>query len=66
MTEAAIFKGVALIGALIVGTTAFVQLKNDWQARGLDATVTKVLLGLMALGCVLALLAAINVLGVRS
>jgi hypothetical protein len=28
--------------------------------------VTKLLLGLMALGCVLALLAAINVLGVRS
>ncbi|HTJ25987.1 MAG TPA: hypothetical protein VMA36_07470 [Candidatus Limnocylindria bacterium] len=65
MTEAAIFKGVALIGALIVGITASVQLKNDWQARGLDATVTKLLLGLMAFGCVLALLAAVNVLGVR-
>lgn len=64
MTEAG-FKGLALVGALIVGITALVQLKNDWPARGLDATVTKVLLGLMAVGCVLALLAAVNVLGVR-
>jgi len=54
------------VGAILVGVTAVVQLKNDWQARGLDAGVTKVLLGLMALGCVLALLAAVNVLGVRS
>lgn len=66
MTEAVIEKGLALVGALVVGTTAFVQLKNDWAARGLDATVTKILLGLMALGCVLAFLAAVNVLGVRS
>jgi hypothetical protein len=66
MTEAAVFKGVALVGALIVGTTAFVQLKNDWSARGLDATVTKVLLGLMFVGCILALLAAVNVLGARA
>lgn len=64
MSEAA-FKGLALVGALIVGITAFVQLKNDWDARGLDATVTKVLLGLMAFGCVLALLASVNVLGAR-
>lgn len=66
MSEAVIERGIAFVGALVVGTTAIVQLKNDWAARGLDATVTKILLGLMAFGCVLALLAAINVLGVRS
>jgi hypothetical protein len=66
MSEAIIERGIAFVGALLVGITATVQLKNDWAARGLDATVTKLLLGLMALGCVLALLAAINVLGVRS
>jgi uncharacterized membrane protein len=66
MSEAVIERGIAFVGALLVGITATVQLKNDWAARGLDATVTKLLLGLMALGCVLALLAAINVLGVRS
>lgn len=66
MTEASIERGIALLGAILVGVTAIVQLKNDWAARGLDASVTKILLGLMAVGCVLALLAAVNVLGVRA
>lgn len=66
MTEVAIERTVALVGAVLVGITATIQLKNDWAARGLDATVTKVLLGLMAFGCVLALLAAANVLGARA
>lgn len=59
------FKIIALVGAIVVGGTAFVQLKNDWAAQGLDASVTKVLLGLMAVGCVLVFLASINVLGYR-
>lgn len=54
------------MGAILVGITAVVQLKNDWGAHGLDATVTKLLLGLMAVGCVLAVLAALHVLGARS
>jgi len=66
MTEAYIERGAALVGAIVVGVTAIVQLKNDWAARGLDADVTKLLLGLMAVGCALALLAAVNVLGARS
>ena len=59
-------KIIALVGAVIVGVTAVVQLRNDWGAHGLDAFVTKLLLGLMAVGCVLALLAAVNVLGVHA
>jgi len=66
MSEVFIERGIALVGAILVGITAIVQLKNDWAARGIDAGLTKVLLGLMALGCVLALLAAANVLGVRT
>lgn len=66
MDAALIERGLALGGAILVGITAFVQLKNDWDARGLDAVVTKVLLGLMALGCVFALLAAIHALGARA
>ena len=58
-------KIIAALGALLVGGTAGVQLKNDWEAHGLDAAITKILLGLMAVGCVLALLAALNVLGVK-
>ncbi len=66
MSEVYIERGIALAGAVVVGITALFQLKNDWAARGLDAGVTKLLLGLMALGCVLALLAAVNVLGARA
>jgi hypothetical protein len=66
MSEAFIERGAALVGAIVVGVTAVVQLKNDWPARGLDADVTKLLLGLMAAGCVLAFLAAVNLLGVRA
>lgn len=66
MTEVYVERGLALIGAILVGVTATVQLKNDWAAHGIDASITKLLLGLMAIGCVLALLAAVNVLGVRS
>jgi hypothetical protein len=66
MTEAFVERSVAFVGAILVGITAIVQLKNDWPARGMDASVTKLLLGLMALGCVLALLAAANFLGARS
>jgi len=63
MTAALFERGIAFLGALLVGGTAIVQLKNDWHSHGLDNVVTKLLLGLMAFGCVLALLAAINVLG---
>lgn len=66
MNEVIIERGIALVGAILVGVTAIVQMKNDWPARGVDADVTKLLLGLMAFGCVLALLAAVNVLGVRA
>ena len=63
MTDTLILKGIAFFGAILVGVTAVVQLKNDWGSQGLDSIVTKVLLGLMAFGCVLVLLAALNVLG---
>jgi len=38
-------------------------LKNDWSVKGLDNNVTKILLGLMAFGCALVVLAATNVIG---
>jgi hypothetical protein len=66
MNEAVIERSIAFVGAIVVGITAIVQLKNDWRAHGMDADVTKLLLGLMAFGCGLALLAAVNVLGARS
>lgn len=66
MSGTLILKGIALVGAIIVGVTAIVQLKNDWRSQGLDSIVTKVLLGLMAFGCILVLAAALNMLGART
>ena len=54
---------IAIIGAIIVGATAIVALKNDWKTPGLENQVFKVMLGLLALGAVLSFFAAIGVLG---
>ncbi len=63
MAAATIEKGVAFILALLVGGTTSVQLARDWGSSGLDNQLTKVLLGLMAFGCILVVLAAVGVLG---
>ncbi len=54
-TPERIFAG---IGALVIGVFAL----NDWKTTGLDNNVTKLLLGLMAFGCVLVLVAAFGIL----
>ena len=65
MGAAAIEKSVAFVLALIVGGTTSVQLAKDWSSTGLDNQVTKILLGLMAFGCILVVLAAVGVLGAQ-
>ena len=54
---------IAIVGAVVVGVTALVAVKNDWKTTGLDIQVTKLLLGLMALGCVIVILSATGVIG---
>jgi peptidase E len=56
-------KGIAFILAIIVGGTTSFQLYKDWASTGLDNQITKILLGLMAFGCILVVLAAVGVLG---
>jgi hypothetical protein len=56
-------KGIAFILAIIVGGTTSFQLYKDWSSTGLDNQVTKLLLGLMAFGCILVILAAVGILG---
>ncbi len=62
MDLATIEKIIAFAGALVVFAFALVGLKGEWPKNGLDDNVTKVLLGFMALGCVLVWLAAFGVL----
>jgi hypothetical protein len=63
MDLAVIERSVALIGAIVVGVFALIALKDDWKATGLDNNTTKLLLGLMAFGCVMVFFAAIGVIG---
>jgi hypothetical protein len=50
------------IVAVLIGVLALVALKNDWKTTGLDNNLTKLLLGLMAFGCVLVLVASFGLL----
>ncbi len=55
----------AVVFGLVVFGVAAVALKNDWESKGIENQVFKVMLGLLALGAVLAILAAFNVLAGR-
>ncbi|BDE05106.1 hypothetical protein WPS_03820 [Vulcanimicrobium alpinum] len=59
---AGVEKIIALIGAVAVFVFAIIGLRGEWRKTGLDDNVTKVLLGLMAFGCILVLLASFGVL----
>ena len=63
MDLAIVERGTALIGAIVVGVFASIALKDDWHAKGLDNNTTKLLLGLMAFGCIMVFFAAIGVIG---
>lgn len=52
----------ALIGAVVVFVFALIGLRGEWKKTGLDDNVTKILLGLMAFGCLLVLLAVGGIL----
>ena len=60
---ATIEKSIAFILAIVVGGTTSYQLVKDWHTTGLDNQLTKLLLGLMAFGCILVILAAVGILG---
>jgi NADH:ubiquinone oxidoreductase subunit 6 (subunit J) len=62
MELASIEKIVAFVGALVVFTFAVIGLRGEWPKNGLDDNVTKLLLGLMAFGCILVVLACFGVL----
>lgn len=63
MELAVVERGAAFIGAIIVGVFASLALKADWKATGLDNNTTKLLLGLMAFGCLLVLAATLGFIG---
>jgi len=62
MDLAVLEKSVATVGAIVVFVFALIGLKGEWPKSGLDDIVTKLLLGLMAFGCLLVLLATAGIL----
>ncbi|MGH7728567.1 MAG: hypothetical protein ACRD1G_00935 [Acidimicrobiales bacterium] len=61
--DATFEKGIAFLFAIVVGSTTSYQLYRDWALSGLDHFVTKLLLGLMAFGCILVILSTLGILG---
>ena len=55
----------AVVFGLVVFGVAAIALKNDWNSKGIENQVFKMMLGLLALGAILAILAALNVLAGR-
>lgn len=55
-------RALAVFFGIIVFIVAAIALRNDWKTKGLENQVFKMMLGLLALGAFLAILAAINVL----
>lgn len=54
---------IAVAGGIVVFFAAAISLKNDWNAGGLDGNLTKIMLALMAFGCLLSIGAALGILG---
>jgi len=53
----------ATIGGIVVAVVAFYALYKDWKSIGVENQVFKLMLALLGLGGILALLAALNVVG---
>jgi hypothetical protein len=53
----------AVAGGIVVSLIALNALRNDWKTPGLDNQVFKIMLGLLALGGVLAALTGLGVIG---
>ena len=55
-------RALAIFGGIIVFFVAAIALRNDWKSSGIENQVFKLMLGLLALGAILGILAALGVL----
>jgi adenine/guanine phosphoribosyltransferase-like PRPP-binding protein len=58
-----ILKVIAFIGAVVVGIVALVALRAEWKKTALEDHVTKIMMVLLAIGCVEVILVAFGVWG---
>ena len=54
---------IALIGALLVGTFALIVLRAEWKRVGLDDHVSKIMMALLTIGCIIVLGVALSFWG---
>jgi len=52
----------AVFFGIVVFLVAIIALRNDWKSEGIENQVFKIMLGLLALGAILGILAALGVL----
>jgi NADH:ubiquinone oxidoreductase subunit 6 (subunit J) len=58
-----ILKVIAFIGAVVVGIVALVALRGEWKKNALEDHVTKIMMVLLALGCIEVILVSFGVWG---
>ncbi len=61
-TLAHVERALAIAFGIVVFIVATVALRNDWKSQGIENQVFKLMLGLLALGAILGILAAFGVL----
>ncbi|HEX5274593.1 MAG TPA: hypothetical protein VFW34_04895 [Candidatus Rubrimentiphilum sp.] len=61
-TVAHIERILAVFFGIVVFLVAIIALRNDWKSQGIENQVFKIMLGLLALGAILGILAALGVL----
>ncbi len=52
----------AIFFGIVVFFVAAIALRNDWKSQGIENQVFKLMLGLLALGAILGILAAFGIL----
>jgi hypothetical protein len=57
------FKIIAGAGALVVGFFALKALYEEWPKKNLDDQVTKIMMALLTLGCIIVLTVALGFAG---
>lgn len=58
-----ILRGIALVGAIVVGIVALVALRAEWKKTALEDHITKIMMVLLALGCAEVIMVAFGVWG---
>ena len=54
---------IAFVGALVVAASALTSLRAEWKKTALDDQVTKIMLVLLTVGCVIVIIVALHIAG---